>query len=61
VGGGIAAGLARLYHFVLAELARANVDGSAARLRSVEHVLETLLDGWRGAVAQVSSADTSAR
>jgi flagellar protein FliS len=47
----LAASLQRLYHFTIAELVRADAEASTARLREVEGILRTLLDGWRGAVA----------
>lgn len=53
-GGVIATDLARLYHFTIAELMRANLESSAERLQSVRQVLEILLEGWRGAVAQTN-------
>lgn len=40
-----------LYHFAIAELVRADAEASRARLRDVDGILRTLLEGWRGAVA----------
>jgi flagellar protein FliS len=53
-GGAIAANLERLYHFMTRELGQANLENSSARLRGVQKLLQTLLDGWKGAVAQVA-------
>jgi flagellar secretion chaperone FliS len=47
----LAASLERVYHFAIAELVRADAEASTTRLRSVEGILRTLHDGWRGAVA----------
>ncbi len=60
VGGDIARDLERLYHFMTELLVKANIEGSknptAAKeaLNTVRKLLETLLDGWRGAVEQVN-------
>jgi flagellar protein FliS len=59
-GGDIARDLERLYHFMTEQLIKANMASSSnpagARedLRTVQKLLETLLDGWRGAVEQVN-------
>jgi len=47
----LAATLEDLYHFAIAELVRADAEASRARLRDVDGILRTLLDGWRAAVA----------
>ncbi len=54
VDAAFAADLERLYHFAIAELVRADAEASTARLRDVERLLRTLLDGWRGAVASTT-------
>jgi len=51
VDAALAGGLQRLYHYAIAELARADAEASTVRLRDVRRVLQTLLEGWRGAVA----------
>jgi flagellar secretion chaperone FliS len=59
-GGDIARDLERLYHFMTEQLIRANMasssDPASAKdaLGVVQKLLETLLDGWRGAVEQVN-------
>lgn len=53
VGGDIARELERLYNFMVEQLTKGNLDNDQAPLRSVEKLLGTLLEGWRGAVAQV--------
>ncbi len=52
IGGKIAEDLERLYNFMSEQLLKANMENSKARLESVYKTLETLLEGWRGAVAQ---------
>jgi flagellar protein FliS len=59
-GGDIARDLERLYHFMTEQLIKANLASSsepaAAKdaLQVVQKLLETLLDGWRGAIEQVN-------
>jgi flagellar protein FliS len=52
-GGEIAENLSRLYHYVLDQLIRANVEGDCAALDSVRHVLRELLEGFREIEHQV--------
>ena len=52
VGGAIAKDLERLYNFMVAQLLKANVESDREPLLAVQKNLETLLDGWKGAVAQ---------
>ncbi len=52
VGGQVAKDLERLYNFMVTQLLKANVENSAEPLLSVQKNLETLLDGWKGAVIQ---------
>lgn len=54
VGGEIARDLERLYNFMTEQLVRANVENSKECLLTVQKLLETLLEGWRVAVAQVN-------
>lgn len=51
VGGAIATDLERLYNFMAEQLIKANMDNSKAPLLTVQKLLETLLQGWRVAVA----------
>ena len=59
-GGAIARDLERLYAFMTEQLIKANMasssDPTSAKdaLGVVQKLLETLLDGWRGAVEQVN-------
>jgi len=52
VGGDIAKELERLYNFMVTQLLKANMENSKEPLQSVLKSLETLLEGWKGAVAQ---------
>lgn len=56
VGGDVAANLERLYTYCTEQLVKANMersqDESKKTLLSIQKVLETLLEGWRGAVQQ---------
>jgi len=52
VGGEIAKELERLYNFIVTQLLDANVKNSKEPLVSVQKTLETLLEGWKGAVVQ---------
>jgi flagellar protein FliS len=54
VGGEIARNLERLYNFIVEQLVKANLENSMEPLAAVQKVLETLLEGWRGAVEQVN-------
>ncbi len=52
VGGTIAKDLERLYNFMVSQLLTANVENNSEPLLAVQKNLETLLDGWKGAVVQ---------
>lgn len=52
VGGTIAQDLERLYNFMVTQLLKANIENDKESLNPVLKNLETLLDGWKGAVAQ---------
>lgn len=54
VGGTIATDLERLYTFMTEQLVEANIENSKEKLVKVQKLLETLLEGWRGAVQQVN-------
>lgn len=53
IGGDIAKELERLYNFMVAQLLKANLENSKEPLSIVQKNLETLLDGWKGAVSKV--------
>lgn len=57
-GGDIARELERLYNFMTEQLLKGNLENSVERLASVQKLLETLLDGWRGAVTEFNKGAT---
>lgn len=57
-GGEIARQLERLYHFMTETLVKANMENSVEKLKTIEKLLNTLLEGWRGAVTQVQKSST---
>ncbi len=52
IGGPIAKDLERLYNFMVSQLLKANVENDYEALVSVQKNLETLLEGWKGAITQ---------
>jgi flagellar protein FliS len=52
VAGQIAKDLERLYNFMVSQLLKANVENDKEPLIAVQKNLETLLEGWKGAVSQ---------
>jgi flagellar secretion chaperone FliS len=56
-----AAGLARLYSFLLTELIGANVRADADRVTTSRRLVEPLRDAWREAVLTVPLAPVAAR
>ncbi|MBC7385911.1 MAG: flagellar export chaperone FliS [Cryobacterium sp.] len=52
VGGSIAQDLERLYNFMVTQLFKANIENDKEPLSAVLKNLETLLEGWKGAVTQ---------
>lgn len=61
VGGNVARDLERLYNFMIEQLLKANLQNSKETLQSVQKILETLLEGWRGAVTQVNRSGGTPR
>ena len=53
VGGDITKELEKLYNFMITQLIKANVENDIAPLTAIQKNLETLLDGWKGAVANM--------
>lgn len=58
VGGEIARNLERLYNFMVEQLVQANSKNSKEHLMNVQRNLETLLEGWRGAVEKVNKGQS---
>ncbi len=52
VGGNIGRELEGLYNFVIRQLVAGNIEHKVGPLQSAKKILDTLLEGWRGAVAQ---------
>lgn len=52
VAGQIAKDLEGLYNFMVTQLLKANIENDKELLVAVQKNLETLLDGWKGAVIQ---------
>lgn len=57
VGGEISKDLESLYNFIVETLIKANVENSVTHLETVENILKTLLEGWKGAVEKVSKGE----
>jgi len=55
IGGEIAASLEQLYIFITDQFTRANLTGDPEPLRSALKILETLYDGWKGAIEKLKS------
>ncbi len=55
VGGEVAKNLENLYSFMTAELLAGNVANDPAKFDAVRKLMETLLEGWKGAVAQIQA------
>ncbi len=53
IGGDIAKNLERLYGFMIQEITQGNVSNDPAKFDQARKLLENLLEGWKGAVAQV--------
>lgn len=52
-GGDIAKDLHRLYDFMISQLIEANIKNKKENLLGIQKNLETLLEGWRGALKEV--------
>lgn len=50
VGGDVSLNLEKLYYFMLDKLTEANIQNSPDAVRVVQKLLETLHEGWKGAV-----------
>ena len=61
VGGDIAKNLERLYGFMIAELTQGNLHNDAVKFDQVRKLLENLLEGWKGAVAQLQQEKAGKR
>lgn len=55
VGGEVAANLERLYSFVVDQIIQGNLNNEYQKFEQARKILETLYEGWKGAVAQVQA------
>lgn len=55
VGGEIARKLESLYNFMIEEMMKGNLENDVKRFAQVQKLMENLLEGWKGAVAQVQA------
>jgi flagellar protein FliS len=53
IGGDVAKNLERLYSFITELLMQGNLHNDVAKFNEATKLMETLLDGWKGAVAQI--------
>jgi flagellar protein FliS len=53
VGGDIAKNLERLYMFMTDQITQGNMNNDASKFDQTRGMLENLLEGWKGAVAQI--------
>ena len=53
VGGDIAKNLERIYTFVIEQITQGNMNNDATKFDQARGLLENLLEGWKGAVAQL--------
>jgi flagellar secretion chaperone FliS len=56
VAGNIAGDLERLYNFMVEQLVKANMENAKEPVLQVQKLLETLLEGWKGAVEQFNKS-----
>ncbi len=53
IGGDISKNLEQLYMFIMDEYTKANISGRSEHLKSALKILETLYQGWVGAVEKI--------
>jgi len=58
VGGEVAENLDQLYMYITEELTRANITGNPKHLKNVLKILETLYEGWKGAVEMLKKKES---
>ena len=54
-GGDIARKLESLYNFMIEEIMKGNMENDVTRFAQVQKLMENLLEGWKGAIAQVQT------
>ncbi|MBS1959793.1 MAG: flagellar export chaperone FliS [Bdellovibrionales bacterium] len=55
VGGDVAKNLERLYAFMIDQITQGNISNDVAKFDQARKLLETLLDGWKGAIEQLKA------
>lgn len=55
IGGEVARNLENLYYFMMDQLMKSNIKGDIEPLKSVSKCLETLYEGWKGAVEKIKN------
>ncbi|PWU21571.1 MAG: flagellar export chaperone FliS [Bdellovibrio sp.] len=58
IGGDIAKNLEQLYMFITDQYTKANINGTVEPLRNALKVLETLYEGWIGAVEKMKKEES---
>ena len=61
VGGDIAKNLERLYMFMIEQIVQGNIHNDFGKFDQARKLLENLLEGWKGAVAQLQADKATAR
>lgn len=59
LGNEVTQNLERLYAFMIETMIQANIENSKEKLATVQKNLETLLEGWRGAVAEFNKSNAA--
>ena len=55
IGGEVAKNLERLYSFMVQQIVQGNMENDPIKFDQARSMLETLLEGWKGAVAQLQA------
>jgi flagellar protein FliS len=55
IGGEVAKNLERLYAFMVEEITQGNLNNDPSKFDQARKLLETLLEGWKGAIAQLQA------
>lgn len=56
IGGEVAKNLERLYSFMVEQIVQGNINNDSDKFDQARKMMETLLEGWKGAVAQLQAA-----
>lgn len=59
VGGDISAQLEQLYMFITEQFTKGNITGDPEPLKNALKILETLYEGWRGAVEKLKKTESN--